>query len=119
MADIKAFYRGDQKTYKFDFGAGTDITNWKIFLTFKEAIDDSDSSAALQVSNTAGDNVLDDIANGIMYLTLTSTDSANLDPEVNYYYGFQRVIVGTSPIDVKTLLTGRVKILQDITLSTA
>ena len=114
---IADFYRGDTKTYAFNFGTGLDITGWKIYLTFKENADDDDSSAIVQVSNTAGDNASDDIANGLMYVTLSSLESAKFEPNIKYYYGFQRIVAG-SPPDIKTLLTGKVKVLQDITLAT-
>lgn len=116
---ISSFYRGDTQSYKFDFGAGVDITNWKIILTFKESDDDPDQSAILQVSNTAGDNPLDDVANGVMYVTLHSTESMKLEPKTTIFFGFRRVVLGTSPSLVKTLMTGKVAIKQNICHSTA
>lgn len=119
MADtIKDFYRGDTKNYKFDFGQGTDITNYKIFFTLKINEDDADNLAVMQVSNTAGDNALDNVQNGIMYLTVHPTDTASIEP-AKYFFGFQRVIVGSNPLNVKTLLTNKVKLLRDITITTA
>jgi len=118
MANIKDFYRGDSKVWRFEFGNGVDVTGWKIYLTLKTNKDDDDSDAVLQVSNTAGDNVLDDISNGTIHLTASSVDTAGakIEPDTKYFYGFQRVIPG-SPVNVRTLHTGTVKILQDITIS--
>jgi len=117
--NIKNFYRGDTKAWKFNFGSGSDITGWKIYLTLKENSDDSDELAVMQVFNVAGDTISDDVANGVMYVSASSVDTASLEPDTSYFYGFQRIIsgVGSNPPDVKTLLTGRVKILQDITLT--
>lgn len=115
---INDFYRGDLKTYKFSFGQGVDITNYKIFLTLKANEDDPDGSAVMQVSSVAGDHPLDQVNNGIMYLVVKSTDTASVTP-AKYFYGFQRVILGSNPLNVKTLLTGKVKILTDITIITA
>ena len=115
---LQDFYRGDTRTYAFDFGVGVNITNWKITFTLKENADDPDNLAVLQVSSVAGDNVLDDVLNGKMYITVSSVDTAKLEVGVTYFYGFQRVIVGSNPPDVKTLHTGKVKILQDITITT-
>jgi hypothetical protein len=114
---IKEFYRGDTKNYSFDFGDGVDITGWKIYLTLKEKSDDTDAASAMQVFSTAGDNTSDSVLNGKMTLTASSIDTATLIPNTNYHYGFQRLIPG-SPPDVKTLLTGVVRVFQDITLTT-
>lgn len=114
--NIKDFFRGDTVKYKFEFGNGIDITGWIIYFTLKLNKEDEDSDAVMQVSNTAGDNILDDIPNGTMYVTATSieTSATEIEPNTKYFYGFQRVIAG-SPPDVKTLHVGTVKILQGIT----
>ena len=115
---LNDFHRGDTKSWKFEFGNGVDITGWKIYFTMKENKSDDDSSAVLQVIATAGGNDGDDIYNGLMYVTVESSDYDNVEPETKYFYGFQRVI-DASPANVKTLHTGSVKILQDITITTA
>jgi len=115
--NIKDFHRGDTKTWKFQFGNGVDITGWKIYFTMKVNKEDDDSEAVLQVIATAGDNVLDDVFNGLMFVTATSADTSTIEVSNNkYWYGYQRVISG-SPPDVKTLHTGSVKVLQDITIT--
>ncbi len=116
--DIADFHRGDTKKYKFTFddGAATptpiDITGWQIWSTLKLDPTSLDADAAMQVSTTAGDQLGDDPVNGIMYLVFSSLDTA-IAVET-YYYDFQRVIAGTPP-DVKTLKSGKVKILEDVT----
>ena len=116
MTDINDFYQGDTKSYRFQFGAGVDITGWKMFFTLKTNETDDDVDAVMQVSAVAGDNVLDDIANGLMYVVASSTDTSSVGiiPNTKYHYDFQRVISGTPP-DVKTLIAGKVKVMQGIT----
>jgi len=117
MAGISNFYRGDTKKYKFDFGATTDITGWRIVCTLKTNKTDHDNAALLQVWALAGDDAADSPATGIMHITLPSNQTQYI-PEGTYYYDFQRVIDG-APADVETLLSGKVKVLQDITVSVA
>lgn len=114
---IANFYRGDTKVYKFTF-TGQDITGWSIWFTLKNDESDSDEDAVLQISATADDNALDDPVNGIMYITLTSTDTNLLVPG-EFAYDFQRVISAQSPPDVRTLLSGRLKVLTDISRTIA
>lgn len=111
---IDNFYRGDTKVYKFTF-TGQDITGWSIWFTLKGSEGDLDEAAVLQVSSTAGDDVSDDPVNGLMFLTLGS-DVTDLVEPGEYVYDFQRVISG-SPPDVRTLLSGSISILVDITRS--
>jgi hypothetical protein len=116
MADIDDFYRGDTRVYKFVFtdsaGSAIDITGWHIWFTLKTDKTAADTAAALQVDHTVGDNVSDDAVAGTVYVTATSDDTAITVG--TYYYDFQRVIPGTPP-DVKTILAGKVKVLQDVT----
>lgn len=112
---LNDIFRGDTKTYKFNFGVGVDITGWTIWFTLKNDRDQGDAYAVLQTFSTAGSNVNDDVLNGIMYLTIPSTLTDEIEPAI-YWYDFQRVIPG-SPPDVRTLLTGQVEIIPDITRS--
>ena len=117
---IADFKRGDTKTYKFLFtknNAPLDITGWDVWCTFKtDPETQPDNEAVLQVQATAGGHIADDPVNGVMYLTLTSIDTA-IDVG-QYFYDFQRVIPG-SPPNVVTLDSGQVTIEQDVTLSDA
>lgn len=115
---IDDFYRGDTKKYKFTFtknSVAVDVTAWEIWFTIKENINDSDYGAAAQVKHTAGDDALDNVVNGILYLTLPSDVSAGIGPG-EYVYDFQRVIPGATP-DVDTLESGTVSIKQDVTIT--
>ena len=116
--NIQNFYRGDTCIYMLSFGTGVDVTGWSVYFTAKLNNTDTDEDAVIQVSTTAGDNDLDDLANGLIYLTLSSIDTSNISivPDTKYFYDFQRVIPSTPPI-VKTLTSGKVKIMQDTTQS--
>jgi hypothetical protein len=115
---IKDIFKGDTKRYKFTFDDGAvppvpvDITGWEIWFTLKVKDTDADAAAVIQVKTTAGDDINDDVANGRMYLTLTSVDT---DVAVaSYVYDFQRVVPGTPP-SVRTLDKDKVKVVQDVT----
>lgn len=114
---IADFYRGDTKRYRFTFtdaaGAAVDITGWELWFTMKVNRTDLDVNAVIQVRHTVGNDLNDNAAGGIAFLTIPSTLT---DVAIGrYYYGIQRVIPG-SPPDVRTLETDKVKVLQDITL---
>ena len=121
---LEDIFRGDTVAYRvaIDNGSPTplpvDITGWTVWLTFKSALGIEDGGAALQVKSLAGDHVDDDPVNGLMYVTITSDDSFTIYPGT-YTYDFQRVIEGTNPLDVKTFASGKVKVLEDVTRSTA
>jgi len=101
MSDyIKDFRQGDSKIIKIDYGLGIDVTGWKFWITLKNELDDSNIVA--QVSTTAGDDANDDLANGIVYLTIDSTTSLGI-PSGKYYYDVQ-VSKGGNPPIIKTIL---------------
>ena len=116
IADI---YRGNTKTFRFTFAdansTAIDITGWSIWFTAKASEADADNAAIIQIEATAGDDVLDDPSNGLMYVTVSSTDS-DITPQT-LHYDFKRVIPG-SPPNAKTLDKGTFSILKVITLST-
>lgn len=117
---IANFYRGDTKKYKFTFtdanGAPVNITGWEIWLTLKLDVAAVDANAEMQVKHVVGNDVADDPVNGVANLTATSVNTTI--PVGTYQYDMQRVIPG-SPPDVRTLLRGKVKVLQDVTLDNA
>jgi hypothetical protein len=97
---IEDFRQGNTKVIKIDYGQGVDTTGWTFYLTLKEKIDDYTPVA--QVSTTAGDNVLDDPTNGLVYLTLDSVTSSSI-PVGSYYWSVQ-VDKGGSPAIINTIL---------------
>lgn len=93
-------------TVAVDIGTGTP---YQITLTF---ITEGAATPTLQITATAGADVDDDTANGIMYLEVTSGDSKNLT-EDNYQYGFERNIPHATNVDldnIRTLQVGEVEI---------
>ena len=75
-------------------GVAKDITGYKFWLTLKASISDADAAAALQFSTTAGDNVNDDIANGICYMAVPAIMTKGIIPG-EYRYDIQQR-VGTA-----------------------
>jgi len=101
MSDyIQDFRQGNTKVIKIDYGKGVDITGWVFYFTLKEDIDDTNN--AMQVTTTAGDNALDDVDNGLAFLTVDSDVSALVTPD-KYFWSLQ-VDKGGTPKDITTLL---------------
>lgn len=112
-------YRGDTKDYLFTVTDGVnpiDVTGWTIWITFKLRETDTDLEAVMQVSHTVGDNITDSGPGGTFTVSLLATDT-DITPGT-YYYDIQRVIAGP-PEKIRTLEKGKVKIVADITRSTA
>jgi len=127
--NLRDIVRGDTVSYKFVFDDGGDptlhippnpinIADWSLWIAFKSDLNDEDGAAALLIKNTAGDNVLDSVVDGVMHLVLPSIDTALIEAG-KYHYAIHRVIEGTTPIEVKTLMYGMVKIIEDVVVSTA
>lgn len=70
-------------------GAAKNITGYKFWLTLKASISDADAAAALQFSTTAGDNVNDNLLNGICYLAVPAA-MTKLVPPGDYRYDIQQ-----------------------------
>lgn len=118
MADIKPFFRGDTKYYRFKLrdkeGNPISVDGGKLTLTLKAEKDLPDSEASLQVS-VAG--VEADPANptGEVSLRIGSPET-DLEPG-KYFYDFQFT---TTSNDVFTVLpqdkdSGRVTVKSDVT----
>ena len=121
MSDyISDFRQGDSKVIKIDYGVGIDVTGWKFWMTMKTELDSS--SYVAQVSTTAGDDANDDVANGIVYITIDSTTSYDI-PAGKYYYDVQ-VSKGGNPPIIKTILPpiedykDRITVVQGLTKTT-
>jgi hypothetical protein len=101
MSDyIQNFRQGNTKVIKIDYGKGVDVTGWKYYFTLKNEIDDVTN--VHQTMTTAGDNALDDINNGLAFLTVDSTASA-LIPVGKYFWSIV-VDKGGSPPVITTIL---------------
>ncbi len=109
------FYRGDTKRYTLRFkqadGSPIDLTGATVWFTMKAKKTDEDRKAAIQ--KKVQDHT--DAVNGVTIIQLDARETATLVPKVSYYYDFQLV---DSAGRVSTILTGSVRVLEDITLST-
>jgi hypothetical protein len=90
---IADFRQGDTVKIKITYDAGTDITGFVYWLTLKACFEDADSAAVLQVETTAGDHPDDDVANGVVYIVASATDTAAVPPG-RYYYDVQELSAG-------------------------
>ncbi len=114
MAGIKDFYRGDTLRYKLTFkNADTkepiDLTGASVWFTLKENVNDPDSEAAIQVHT---ENHLDP-TNGKTEIVVPASETNNLEIKT-YFYDFQLV---DAQGNVSTVMSGKVKVLPDITRS--
>ncbi len=114
---ISSFYRGDTKVFNFTFADSTgtpiDISGYKLWVTMKSSITDLDDAASIQKVITFPADA-DSVA-GIGSITLSSVETS-VTPGT-YYYDFQLVDESLIPPSVTTVTSGRVSILQDITLT--
>lgn len=114
MAGIKDFYRGDTLEFEIDIQDSDenpiDITGATVWFTMKENPADPDNLAAIQIRQTEHINAVD----GKTKIIVPSNLTDRLTPNKSYFYDFQ--ITFASGV-VKTIMVGKVKVLQDITLS--
>lgn len=114
--DLADFHRGDTWKNKFTLqdsgGAPIDITNREYWITLKLDPTETDANADAQVQTTATGG---DALNGIVIVTMPAATTAGLEPG-SYHYDVQEKDVGG---EINTLMYGRVRVLRDITISTA
>jgi len=96
---MQDFRKGDTKTIKISYG--TDITGYRFRLTFLKAFDQV--TPDLVVESLVGDHPGDIPLEGLAYLRMESTESATLNPD-KYFYFVQRIIDGTVPEDITTIM---------------
>lgn len=116
--DLSPLVRGDDWTIKLVLtsdGSALNITGNTYWLTLKENIDDVDPGA-LQVTATPDISTSPtEASQGIIYIKASRTDTNTLVAKT-YNYDVQQV---DSSGNVQTLLIGKVKVVKDITRSTA
>jgi len=105
--------QGDERVLKIDMSGldekgvriapTTDLTDYKFWFTLKKDILDLDVNAALQVSKVAGDSANDTPAEGIVFLTLSSSALANVLPG-SYFYDLQMKRPGANGEGITTIL---------------
>jgi len=117
MTGIADFFRGDTKKYKVVLkdleGNPISVAGSILTMTMKSVKADTDEDAALQVTQTGVDPA--EGATGEIVITLPAIDTHNLEIK-KYYYDFQVVNL---LLEVTTLLSGSVKVLEDTTRSTS
>lgn len=114
------FYAGNTVAYDMTFkdqnDVAVDISNDIMFMTLKHNPDDDDTDAVLQKQIAFPANA-NSIA-GLGTFTLDSTDTSGLQ-EGCYYFDFQRVVDGSSPLEVYTHASGTVSVKRRITQATS
>lgn len=116
-SNLSHFYRGDTREFEFEFtdsaGQPVNITGHELWFTMKRAVGDEDLDAVLQKKIVFPSSPQSE--NGEGTLTISSSETDVIDPGI-YVFDFQRVIPGNPPI-VKTLMSGKISLLPDITRS--
>ena len=84
---INDFRQGETVTIKVDYGTGFDITGWTFKLVIKKDLDQYKPD--LVVTHLAGNDPNDDVLNGLVFITITATDSQKLKPG-KYFYQLSR-----------------------------
>lgn len=117
---IANFYRGDSKEWAVSFkdAAGVPIPLFgkKLYFTMKTDKALADADAALQVVLTFPDDAESLAGRGVLQLTASQTETLAIE---TYFYDFQLVDTTLNPDKVTTVGEGKVKVLEDVTRSTA
>ena len=103
-------FKGSTKAYELKFtnrntGAVEDLTDWTIYFTAKQAMDDSDDAAKINKKITSHS----DPTNGKTLIELTTSDT-DLDPGTYYY----SVDYKDDDGNIGTLFHGRIKIVDSV-----
>jgi len=103
--------RGDDQTFALEFtedGVVKDISGWTVYFTLKSKIDDTDTNAVIKKDITSHI----DAENGKTQFTLLNSETDTL--EGLYFYDIQYKDVST-PVIVKTVLSGTMQFTKDVT----
>ena len=102
--------KGDTKQYELVFkedGGAVDLTDWTVYFTVKENMEDSDEDAKIAISISS----FDDPSSGKALIPLTSTDT-NIEVG-RYHYSFDyKDDEGNEGVLLEGRLTVRRKVLQ-------
>ncbi|MEO5364475.1 MAG: hypothetical protein H7838_12745 [Magnetococcus sp. DMHC-8] len=116
-ANLSPLYRGDTREFAFEFtdsaGQPLNITGHELWFTMKRNINDADLDAVFQKRVVFPASQQSQQGAGV--LTLTSAETDGIAPGI-FAFDFQRVIPDNPPV-VKTLMSGKISILPDITRS--
>lgn len=107
------WYRGDTQDLVLEFvdeyDNPIDITDWTIFFTVKENLNQSDEEAIISKTVTTH-------SNPTLGQTIVSISSSDSNYTGNYMYDIQ---VKTDEGDIKTILNGRLNFSKDVTQRTS
>lgn len=112
--DLNPLVRGDDWTIKVTItqnNAAVDITGYTFYFTLKSNIDDADPG---DLQTTASSTGADALA-GIVYINVDAADTDSLTP-ANYNYDIQQK---DDSGQIQTLFIGKVKVVKDVTRTTA
>ncbi|MBF0401930.1 MAG: hypothetical protein HQL90_14335 [Magnetococcales bacterium] len=116
-SNLSPLYRGDTREFAFEFtdsaGHPVNITGHELWFTMKRNMNDADLDAVFQKKTVFPASPQSQ--KGEAVLTLTSAETDLIAPGI-YVFDFQRVIPDNPPV-VKTLMSGKITILPDITRS--
>lgn len=94
---------GDEYIVQINYGTGVDITGYKFWLTLKASPDLPDDQAALQYTTVAGDEVNDDVLNGLAHLVVPSNITKTVAAG-EYYYDVQAKRPDADGVGITTLV---------------
>lgn len=95
-------------------GIALDLTGASVWFTVKDRAKDKDSNAKIQLTTGSGISISGDPVNGIVVVSLSSSDTASL--EGLWKYDLQ-VKLATPSTKTMTMLTGVIEFLPNVTLS--
>ena len=101
-------YRKSTKAYELQFkknGVGVDITDWTVYMTIKQSMEDPDESAKLAKKVTSHNNP----TTGKTIIELSSTDTDI--PAGNYWYAIDYL---DDDGNEDTLVWGKIKIKEPV-----
>lgn len=116
IVNLNPIFRGDSREYLLTFtkddGSAIDIGEWKVYFTVKKNYRDDDTEAIIK--KDISDHY--DPGNGKTKITLSPEDTEVVPG--NYYYDIQVRRVA-DPLNIITVLSGRVEVKSDVTRRTS
>ena len=116
-SNLSPLYRGDTRDFAFEFtdsaGQPVNITGHELWFTMKRNMNDPDLDAIFQKKIVFPASPQSQQGEAVLTLTSAETD---LFPPGIYVFDFQRVVPDNPPV-VKTLMSGKISVLPDITRS--
>ena len=96
MKLVRDFVQGDSFKIKVEHNPTKDLTGGQLVFTLKKR--ENSATNVLQITHTVGADILDSRVNGLAYITIPATATANIP--AGKYFGSIKRIIGT---DVHTI----------------